>query len=85
MWPGLPGKTPFPESWSAPKILHGVSDIVTDPAVPWVNQTGKQGAFFTAAGNPARWKAVVVWDGVKIKVIYEPAGEGIITAHPVGN
>ena len=52
LWPGLPGKTPFPESWSAPKILHGVSDIVTDPAVPWVNQTGKQGAFFTASRQP---------------------------------
>ena len=84
LWPGMPGKTPFPKSWSAPKILHEVSDIVTDPAVTWVNTSGKQGAFFTNAGRPARWKGVAVRDGVPIKVIYEPAGEGIITAHPVG-
>jgi len=84
LWPGLPGETPFPQSWSGPKILHEVSDIVTDPSVTWVNQTGRQGAFFTRAGDPARWSAEAVRDGVRIRVIYEPAGEGVITAYPVG-
>jgi filamentous hemagglutinin len=83
MWPGMDGKTPFPESWSAPKIMHEVSDIVTDPSVKWQNLTGSQGSLFTKAGNPARWGATAVRDGVKVFVVYEPAGEGIITAYPV--
>jgi Bacterial EndoU nuclease len=31
MWPGAPGKTPFPEDWSGAKIMHEASDVATDP------------------------------------------------------
>lgn len=61
--------------------MHHVSDIATDPALKWVPQTGN-GGWFTKAGNPARFSLDGVRDGVNIKVIAEPAGEGIITAFP---
>ena len=35
MWPGGPGKTPFPRGWNADKIMHEASDIVTDPSLTW--------------------------------------------------
>ncbi|HCL3683736.1 TPA: EndoU domain-containing protein [Pseudomonas aeruginosa] len=40
--------------------------------------TGKPGAQFT----PVRWAVEGVRDGVSIRVIVEPHGEGIITAYP---
>jgi hypothetical protein len=33
-WPGGPGKSAFPESWSASKIMDTVSDIATNPSIP---------------------------------------------------
>jgi hypothetical protein len=62
--------------------MHNVSDIATDPTLTWVQQTGKAGSLFTKAGEPARFAVVGTRDGVRIKVVIEPAGEGIITAHP---
>ncbi len=53
MWPGAPGKTPFPQGWSADQIMHHVSDIATDPGLQWIQQTGKAGSLFTKAGDPA--------------------------------
>jgi RHS repeat-associated protein len=82
MWPGAPGKTPFPQSWSADQIMHNVSDIATDPALQWVQQTGKAGSLFTKSGAPARFFVDGVRDGVEMRAILEPAGEGIITAFP---
>lgn len=84
MWPGAPGKTAFPQGWSAEKIMHNVSDIATDPALTWVQQTGNAGSLFTKAGAPARFFVTGAREGVGIKVILEPAGEGIITAFPIG-
>ncbi len=82
MWPGAAGKTAFPQGWTAEQIMHHVSDIATDPALQWVQQTGKAGSLFTKAGAPARFYVIGVRDGVGVKVIVEPAGEGIITAFP---
>jgi len=82
MWPGAAGKTAFPRGWSADKIMHHVSDIATDPGLQWVQQTGKAGSLFTKSGAPARFAVTGVREGVQIKVIVEPAGEGIITAFP---
>ena len=72
LWPGLPGETPFPESWSAPRILHEVSDVATDPL---------------SLTTPGRWGRTIVTgtrDGVQIQVIIEsPArGGGIVTGYP---
>ena len=83
LWPGLPGKTPFPSGWNGNKVMHYVSSIATDPGLPWIQQTGKAGSLYTKAGDPARFIVVGEREGVKIKVVLEPAGEGVITAHPL--
>jgi len=83
LWPGKDGKTPFPQDWFGEKIMHHVSDIATDPKLQWINQTGKQGALYTKAGDPTRMAVIGEREGVKIKIIIEPAGEGIITAFPL--
>ena len=82
-WPGAPGKSAFPRSWSDDQILHHVSDIATDPNLRWIQQTGKPGAAFTKAGDPVRYYVDGVRGGVNIRVILEPGGEGIITAFPL--
>jgi hypothetical protein len=59
----------------ADKVMHEVSDIATDPNLTWTPgrmENGKQ-----------RYEVIGVRDGVKIKVIDEPTGEGIITACPI--
>jgi hypothetical protein len=63
--------------------MHNVSDIATDPGLRWVQQTGKAGAEFTKNGAPVRYFVDGVRDGVPIRVIVEPGGEGIITAFPL--
>lgn len=80
-WPGEPGKTPYPQSWSDDQIIHNVGDIVTDPATQWHVQTGS-GGHHTAAGNPAVWRAWEERDGVRIRVAYEPATGRVRTAFP---
>lgn len=82
LWPGQAGKSTFPQSWSADRVMHNVSDLATDPAANWAQQTGKAGAQFTKSGQPVRWKVEGVRDGVCIVCIVEPHGEGIITAFP---
>lgn len=81
-YPGNPGKTLFPRSWSDARIMHEVSDIVTDPALTWTRQ-GQGTGFFYRSGNPARYFVVGERGGIQIKVVVEPMGEGIITAHPI--
>lgn len=86
LWPGLPGKTPFPRSWDGNRIMSTTSDIATDPNLLWNPQTGS-GGLYTKSGRPARFVVVdqngnlPVVDGVSIKVIVEPAGTGIVTSH----
>jgi RHS repeat-associated protein len=72
---GLPGKTEFPKGWSDDKIMHEISDVATDPAVPWVKQKGK-------IKKPPRYSAEGDREGVRVKVVLEPEGEGIVTGHP---
>ncbi len=73
-YPGRTDKTPFPESWSEDKIMKNTSDIARDPTLKWEPDRivdGKQ-----------RYRVVGERDGVRIRVIIEPDGEGIITAFP---
>lgn len=81
LWPGLKGKTPFPKHWSVADIKRYVSDVATDPN-SIVMGAPKNGSLFTKAGKPARFRLYGTRDGVQIKVVVEPAGEGIITAFP---
>ena len=83
MPPGEPGNSLFPSDWSAGQIMHNASDLATDPALQWQQITGRAGAEFTRAGDPVRYAVEGIRDGVKIRVILEPGGEGIITAYPV--
>lgn len=80
---GEAGNTWFPKGWSDDKIMHSVSDIATDPSLTWVQQTGRAGAAFTRGGAPVRYTVEGVRDGVKIRVVLEPGGEGIITGFPI--
>lgn len=83
MPPGQPGKTLFPGSWSPEQIMHNVSDLATDPALQWIQQSGKLGAEFTKNGAPVRYLVDGVRDGVPMRVIVQPGGEGIITGFPL--
>ncbi len=78
---GKPNHSVFPERWSRDQVMDYVSDVATDPSLKWVPQTGN-GGLYTKAGNPARFSVEGVRDGVNIRVIIEPMGEGIITAYP---
>ena len=71
-WPGGPGKSAFPESWSASKIMDAVSDIATNPSIPETVQ---------ANGRIVKNGSL---DGINIRVVIEPAskGGGIVTAFP---
>lgn len=82
-WPGAPGKSVYPKDWSDDRIMHAVSDIATDPSLEWVQQTGRAGADLTRSGKPVRHTVEGVRDGVKIRVVLEPAGEGIVTGFPI--
>ncbi|MGO4282593.1 EndoU domain-containing protein, partial [Cupriavidus sp. RAF20_2] len=82
LWPGAPGKTAFPSVWTESQIMHNVSDLATDPTAKWTQLTGKAGADYTSKGAPVRWAVEGVRDGVQVRVIVEPRGEGIITAYP---
>ncbi|WP_417812671.1 EndoU domain-containing protein, partial [Thalassospira alkalitolerans] len=87
LWPGGAVKTAFPQSWDANKVMNIISDIATDPKLSWKAQTGS-GGLYTKSGKPARFIVtdskgnLPVVDGVPVKVVIEPAGEGIITGHP---
>ncbi|CAB3794056.1 hypothetical protein LMG28138_03646 [Pararobbsia alpina] len=72
LWPGAPGKSPFPEDWSASKIMNDVSDIATDPSIPQTVQTN------------GRIVKVGTRDGINIQVVIEPPrkGGGIVSAFP---
>jgi len=84
LYPGNPGKTVFPQSWSADKVVHTVGDIATSPDTKWFAQTGTGGTY-TNAGRPARWVAWEEREGVRVRVVYEPASGKIVTAFPDNN
>jgi RHS repeat-associated protein len=82
MHPPQPGKTGFPPGWDASKIMHEVSDIATSPTSTFTRPDGKTDLYYKS-GKPARFTGTETRDGVPIKVVTEPAGEGVITAHPI--
>jgi filamentous hemagglutinin len=81
LWPGQPGKTPFPQGWSGDQIVHNVTDIITDPSTKWFAQTGT-GGNFTASGKPAKWISWEVREGIQVRVVFEPATGRVPTAFP---
>lgn len=72
LYPGNTGKTVFPQNWSADEVVHVIGDMVTSPDTQWLAQSGT-GGLYTNAGNTARWVAWAEQDGVRGRVVYEPA------------
>lgn len=68
LWPGLPGKTPFPKHWSSDRVMHEISDVATDPSS--IFKIGRGGSTIVTGTR----------GGVDIKVILR--GGQIITGHP---
>ncbi|MCD1126387.1 hemagglutinin repeat-containing protein, partial [Jinshanibacter sp. LJY008] len=81
LFPGQPGKTFFPNNWPPERVVSNVGDIVTSPSTQWFAQSGA-GGIYTNAGKAARWVAWEVRDGVRVRVVYEPANGKIVTAFP---
>lgn len=79
LFPGLQGKSTFPENWNADKAIEQIGDIATSSKTKWYAETE---GLYTKAGVPVRWSAWEVRDNVRIKVIYEPASGIVITAFP---
>jgi uncharacterized protein RhaS with RHS repeats len=71
LWPGAAGKTPFPASWSAGKIMNEISNIATDPA-----------AWETAETQGSRTLLTGVEDGVEIRVVVNTSTGEIVTGYP---
>ncbi|WP_445322794.1 EndoU domain-containing protein [Ramlibacter sp. AN1015] len=73
LWPGQPGKTSFPESWSSQQVLQTISDIARDPAS--ARETGARGRVLVTGTR----------DGVTIMVVTEPPSRGgrIVTGYPI--
>ena len=63
--------------------MHRVSDIATDPKLSWIQKTGPLVAAYTNRGRLVRFVVFGERNGVRVKVVLEPGGEGIITGHPV--
>ncbi|MFH1461390.1 MAG: EndoU domain-containing protein [bacterium] len=81
-FPGNPTKTVFPKSWSEEKIMHEISDIAIDPNLKWVPVENKV-KIFTGINKPERFSVIGVRDNVRIEVILELTGEGIISGYPL--
>lgn len=81
LYPGNPGKTVFLQQWSADKVVHEIGDITTSPNTQWYAQTGT-GGIYTSKGKPANWVSYETRDGVRIRVVYQPATGKVVTAFP---
>ena len=89
LYPGAPGKTPFPANWTEKDIIGHIEDILTSPSTQWYAQTGPGGAAATAMrtsnGNPANWISWETRGGVLFRVVYQPAANRLVTAFPETN
>ncbi|MBE9228795.1 EndoU domain-containing protein [Phormidium sp. LEGE 05292] len=70
---GIPGKSEFPARWSDRQVIRYISDMIKDPNSRWIKQPGRP---------PNRWRIEGTREGVNIRIIVEPQGEGVITAFP---
>lgn len=72
LWPGAPGKSTFPQSWSSTRVLDEINSIASDPLIPGRVQ-----------GNGRIVKEATI-DGVNIRVVVEPPskGGGVVTGFP---
>ena len=77
----IPGKSEFP--WEDEQTIEYVEDVATDPDSTYRRQDGGPlNRYYDKNGDPVRFVVEGFRDGHRIRVITEPAGEGIITAFP---
>lgn len=79
---GVSNKSEFPPHWNDMRILNAAVEVLTNPNSVIVNQTGPIGSRFTNAGVPSKIGLEGTVSGVKIRVIWEPEGRIVVTAHP---
>ncbi|KKM44258.1 EndoU domain-containing protein [Rathayibacter toxicus] len=79
---GKPGKITFPRGWSKEKVRHYILDIANDPRLTWKPHYENVVGNFTKSGTSVRFTVFGVREGITIKVVIEPFGEGILTAYP---
>jgi hypothetical protein len=87
------GKTLFPTEWSDDKIFEAVQSVASDSLSKWTRGedefSGEPDTLFNPWHEmpdvdfaiPARFRVDGIFDGVKLRVITEPYGEGIISAY----
>lgn len=79
---GAPGKTSFSAAWNESQVMNNVLDLATGPTATWTQIIGKAGSYRTDSGKLVRWNVEEVKDGVSIRVMVEPSGDGFIIAYP---
>jgi hypothetical protein len=68
---GKPGKSEFPADWSDDRVIHEISDVATDPEVPFSTPDKR--------GYSTGTKTV---DGVDVKVVVDQTQGRIVTGYP---
>ncbi|MFJ6211786.1 EndoU domain-containing protein [Streptomyces sp. NPDC092296] len=88
------GKSLFPAHWTDDAIFTAAQAVASDPAAAW-SRDGKTGGEPETLFNPwhdlpdvewaipARFRVDGLYDGVRLRVIVEPYGEGIVSAYPL--
>ncbi|MWV31336.1 EndoU domain-containing protein [Rathayibacter iranicus] len=82
-FPGGKGKSLFPREWSDEKIMHEISDVATDPSLTWTEKEIPPSMLSRMDEYQPRFDVIGERDGVRMKVIIAPSGEGIITGYPI--
>jgi hypothetical protein len=63
--------------------MNSIYDIISDDKIEPVWTRGRMGSLFTKKGTPSRYYLEGIRENIKIRVVIESAGEGIITAFPI--
>ncbi|MFB8121827.1 EndoU domain-containing protein [Streptomyces bacillaris] len=91
------GKSVFPEDWSDEKIFTAAQAVAADPSSRWSRGeddfSGEPGTLFNPWHRlpdvewaiPARFRVDGHYEGLALRVVVEPYGEGIISAYPLGS
>ncbi|MEV8372588.1 EndoU domain-containing protein [Kribbella sp. NPDC056861] len=91
------GKSLFPTDWSDDQIFEAAQSVASDPSSRWTRGeddfSGKPDTLFNPwhtlpdvdAAIPARFRVDGTCDGIKLRVIVEPYGEGIISAYTLAH
>ena len=72
LWPGNPGKTPFPPDWSEGKIIDTAGEIFADPKTVW-----------RLSDDRKAWLAEVTRQGVDVRVVIDSARQRVVSAYPI--